>query len=594
MRPSRHLLIAAFAGLLVASCSSGQVASPSAPPQPAELVPPAPENAVPSDQAAAPISDDVAPRRLDDSPTPASPASKSPQPAPSASAAAAPAPPASKVLLGPLSFISQTLNNCGPASVAEVLGFWGIQKTQGEVQAVLRGDGNPYGMTTAGVPSYISSLGLDVLLGTAGTQDVLKELLRAGFPVIVNQVVSDTDLEFHFRPIQGFDDERGLFISSDPLIGPMYTIDYGQFDRDWAYTGHRFIVIYPTDKTDQLNAALAGKWDPAYAEGGGQAQPWSVPNSGPAPITSALYSGNLLASGKYAGPVSVSLSATDRTGFGVAATSYSLDGQPVQLYKAPFTVVGPGRHVIAFHSVNFSGIREADRTAELVIGSGDPPVTKAIVDGERDGNGVYKGFTRLTLSASSNGSPLAKTTFSIDNGSIQTYAGPLAIAPGTHTINYGSTNQDGDVEVQQVLTLTVQSASGSTPSSSVASPGAKGAPTPAVDAPAGPPPGGYVICPVSDQFKAHKIGIPVAIQVRLCDGGGKNLSSPAVPLTLQSIVGPPTGAKVKMPSAFRYVAALNGYEADEPPGPANGTYMVYFTAAGDPAVHSVQFRIGSF
>src|SRR5260370_40734474 len=46
--------------------------------------------------------------------------------------------------LGPLINIPQTWNNCGPASVAEVLAYWGISRTQGEVQAVLRADGNPH------------------------------------------------------------------------------------------------------------------------------------------------------------------------------------------------------------------------------------------------------------------------------------------------------------------------------------------------------------------------------------------------------------------------------------------------------------------
>src|SRR5690348_6856186 len=60
--------------------------------------------------------------------------------------------------VGPMIFISQTLNNCGPASVAEVLDFWGIHKSQGEVQAVLRADGNPGGMAPFGMPAYLRAL----------------------------------------------------------------------------------------------------------------------------------------------------------------------------------------------------------------------------------------------------------------------------------------------------------------------------------------------------------------------------------------------------------------------------------------------------
>jgi len=169
----------------------------------------------------------------------------------------------------------------------------------------------------------MDSLGLDVLLGTAGTADVIKELLRAGFPVIVNQTVSDVDLEFHYRPLEGFDDERGVFISSDPLIGPEHPISYAEFERVWGYTGHRFIVVYPPDKNDLLNAALnAGKWDAAYVESGGQAQPWSVPGAGgPSPVTTPLAAGKPLAAGWYPAPLRVGFKATDQSGFGVASTT---------------------------------------------------------------------------------------------------------------------------------------------------------------------------------------------------------------------------------------------------------------------------------
>src|SRR5438093_11155313 len=58
-----------------------------------------------------------------------------------ASAASTPvvvvAPSRSAGTVGPLITIAQSWNNCGPASVAEVLHFWGIQRTQDQVQVDL-------------------------------------------------------------------------------------------------------------------------------------------------------------------------------------------------------------------------------------------------------------------------------------------------------------------------------------------------------------------------------------------------------------------------------------------------------------------------
>lgn len=77
-------------------------------------------------------------------------------------------------------YISQTLNNCRPASVAEVLGYWGIDRSQGQVQAVLRADGNSRGMAPFGIPGYAKDLGMRALLGVEANQVLVKALVSNG------------------------------------------------------------------------------------------------------------------------------------------------------------------------------------------------------------------------------------------------------------------------------------------------------------------------------------------------------------------------------------------------------------------------------
>ena len=176
-------------------------------------------------------------------------------------AAAAP-----KASLGPLLFISQTMNNCGPSSVAEVLDFWGIHKTQGEVQSVLRADGNPFGMAPFGIPNYARSVGLAAFMGAGGTDALVKTLVSNGFPVIVSQWVSLSDHYGHYRPIQAYDDARGVFVSSDPYLGPNHAISYDEFDKIWASSNNRFYVIYPPAKQQQISGIFNSLgWDPTSA-----------------------------------------------------------------------------------------------------------------------------------------------------------------------------------------------------------------------------------------------------------------------------------------------------------------------------------------
>lgn len=184
-------------------------------------------------------------------------------PASSGASLVAPAPVPASAALGPLIYISQTLNNCGPASVAEVLDYWGVHKSQGQVQAVLRADGNQGGMAPFGIPGYVRGLGLSAMMGPGGNDALIKALIANGFPVIVSQWVSLGDHYGHYRPIEAYDDARGVFVSSDPYLGPNHAISYSEFDQIWASANNRFYVIYPPAREALLKSVLAASgWDP--------------------------------------------------------------------------------------------------------------------------------------------------------------------------------------------------------------------------------------------------------------------------------------------------------------------------------------------
>jgi uncharacterized protein len=168
--------------------------------------------------------------------------------------------------LGPLINIPQTWNNCGPASIAEVLAFWGISRSQAEVQAVLRVNGIGRGMSPYGVPGYARSVGVRALVGVGGSETMIKDLISNGFPVIVSQLVSLADPIGHYRPIEAYDDTQGIFTSSDPYLGPGHQISYADFATMWMHTGNAFIVLYPAARQGKLRAVLsAAKWHKAAA-----------------------------------------------------------------------------------------------------------------------------------------------------------------------------------------------------------------------------------------------------------------------------------------------------------------------------------------
>jgi hypothetical protein len=168
--------------------------------------------------------------------------------------------------LDPLPTIVQTLNNCGPASIAEVLSYWGIARTQEQVQAVVRADGSPRGMAPFGVPGYARSLRLRAMIGVGGTERLIKALISNRFPVIASQWVSVDDHIRHYRPIEAYDDRRGIFVSSDPYLGANHPITYGDFTHMWTVSDGRFLVLYPPSRQPLLDAVLASAgWSHAAA-----------------------------------------------------------------------------------------------------------------------------------------------------------------------------------------------------------------------------------------------------------------------------------------------------------------------------------------
>ena len=167
-----------------------------------------------------------------------------------------PAPPSStEVSLGSMIHTDQTLDNCGPAAIAEVLRWYGITKSQQELQGILRVD-NPTGMTTDVIAPYAASLGLRAYVRPNGTDAQVRSLIRAGLPPIVEQTISASNAQLHYRAIEGYDDRLGQFIAADTLLGPRHPLPYGDFDRIWNTTGHELIVIYPPAKQQALTVAL--------------------------------------------------------------------------------------------------------------------------------------------------------------------------------------------------------------------------------------------------------------------------------------------------------------------------------------------------
>jgi hypothetical protein len=185
-----------------------------------------------------------------------------------------------------------------------------------------------------------------------------------------------------------------------------------------------------------------------------------------APTTMAALSGTKGASGWWAGPVTVTLTATDNTGgSGVASTSYSIDGAAAQAYSAPFTISNDGSHAVSFHSTDLAGnVEPAESTAFKIDQT--PPTTTSTLSGTPGANGWYTSPVSIVLAGNDgSGSGVATTDYAIDNaactpaalGGCLTYTGsPLnPVGDGSHTLTFFSQDVAGNVEAAHVQSLKV-------------------------------------------------------------------------------------------------------------------------------------------
>ena len=152
--------------------------------------------------------------------------------------------------------------------------------------------------------------------------------------------------------------------------------------------------------------------------------------------------------------VTVRLSATD-DGSGVAHTYYSVDGVdgvPTSGGVTDVTVSGEGVHSVVYYSEDKSGrYPETHHLAWVRIDTTKPVTT--IEDG---GAVVHYGPVQVTLSrVDTDGSGIASTFYSIDDGPLLTGTSFTVGAIGDHIISYYSTDNVGNVEDTKTVSVTI-------------------------------------------------------------------------------------------------------------------------------------------
>ncbi len=169
-------------------------------------------------------------------------------------------PPPPSAHISGLRIIAQTFNNCGPANLTMLLNYYGHDDRQADVERVvrpLREDANVSPWELVAYTNDHTPLTAEYFAG--GDLDLLKRLLAAGFPVIVEKGYEPSarlGWMGHYLTLIGYHDGRQAFTALDSYLGPWDSsgreISYDELLTYWQQFNYIYLLVYPPETSDQV------------------------------------------------------------------------------------------------------------------------------------------------------------------------------------------------------------------------------------------------------------------------------------------------------------------------------------------------------
>ena len=179
---------------------------------------------------------------------------------------ATPVPLPPTVTLTGVKYEKQDLNNCGPATLAMMLSYWGWQGDQSVIADVLKPATRDKNVRWDELVYYVKTRAgwLDALFRVSGTIDGLKPFIADGYPVIIETGYTvKSGWVGHYLLLTGYDEAAQTFVVQDATGGPDRIMPYTDVDRDWQQFNRLFILVFPPADREKIMALLGTDADEA-------------------------------------------------------------------------------------------------------------------------------------------------------------------------------------------------------------------------------------------------------------------------------------------------------------------------------------------
>ncbi len=175
------------------------------------------------------------------------------------------------VILDSPPYEKQDINNCGPATLAMYLRYYGWKGDQFSISDVIKPIAQDRNVNVEELDYYTKNYAgwLQTIYRVGGDLDLLKRLLAAGVPVMIEETFhfdenfwpNDDRWAGHYLLMNGYDEQNRKFLGQDSFSGENQWFDYDLIDRQWQAFNRVYILVYLPDQEATIQAILADNWD---------------------------------------------------------------------------------------------------------------------------------------------------------------------------------------------------------------------------------------------------------------------------------------------------------------------------------------------
>ena len=166
-------------------------------------------------------------------------------------------------------------NNCAPANLTMALQFWGWPGKREDVSVYVKPFDKDKNVMPYELADYVNTqTNFKAVERYGGTPDLLKSLVAAGYPVIVERGVHLLDLSGkvswmgHYQVVYGYNDAAQKYQVKDSFEqnGANFQVNYDEMLSGWRSFNYAFLVVYPPDQEAAVSSLLGPYWDESAAD----------------------------------------------------------------------------------------------------------------------------------------------------------------------------------------------------------------------------------------------------------------------------------------------------------------------------------------